>query len=97
MNYFVINDNYRITIMMKLRNFKEVVFHMQKKCNPKNEQSLVFIKLCNLIVTFFSEYVALWCQQNGGPAEFSEKEVNDAVTEQVSYARKKMKGRTTKS
>lgn len=41
----------------------------------------------------FSEYIAVWCQQTGGHGVYSEKSVNDAVTEQVSYARKKMKGK----
>ena len=42
-----------------------------------------------------SEYVAVWCEKNGG--KYGEKDINDAVTEQISYARKKRKGNTNKS
>lgn len=48
-------------------------------------------------MTILKEYVAVWCQQNGGQGSYAEKDVNDAVTEQVSYARKKMKSKTSKS
>ncbi|XP_062566986.1 uncharacterized protein LOC134229283 isoform X2 [Saccostrea cucullata] len=41
-------------------------------------------------MTVLKEYVAVWCEKNGG--KYGEKEINDAVTEQVSYARKKRKG-----
>ncbi|XP_056022461.1 uncharacterized protein LOC125667935 [Ostrea edulis] len=42
-------------------------------------------------MTVLKEYVAVWCEKNGG--KHGEKEVNDAVTEQISYARKKLKGK----
>lgn len=34
-------------------------------------------------MTILKKYVAVWCQQNGGQGSFAEKDVNDAVTEQL--------------
>ncbi|XP_061163038.1 mucin-5AC-like [Saccostrea echinata] len=51
--------------------------------------------LDNSKMDVLKEYIAIWCNQNGG--SFSEKSVNDAVTEQVSYARKKIKSKATKN
>jgi hypothetical protein len=41
--------------------------------------------------TFFSspDYVIAWCSKNG--KEVKEQDINDAVTEQVSLVRKKLK------
>ena len=47
-------------------------------------------KLMYIYIPSTSEYVAVWCEKNGG--KYGEKDINDAVTEQISYARKKRKG-----
>ena len=48
-----------------------------------------------IINCVISDYIKIWCKKNG--YSMRDKDINDAVTEQVSYARKRLKNAMKKT